>query len=376
MRNDRANHFIALDGMRGIAAFSVMIGHFGQIVGAYWPAHMFLAVDVFFMMSGFVIAHAYGERLRNGMTGRAYLARRLVRLYPMFILGLLLGAGALCYGARSGVIEYQLDDILRSVVLNAFYIPDLNSAQIIQDVGQIFPADPPAWSLFLETLASGAFLLLFDRRRPALLVVIATCYAAMLGLGSYYYARDNGSFGILLSGGYDTRTVLAGLPRVGFGFTVGLLLHGLARDGTALQAVTERLRRLPCASFLLYAALLAIFAFPWTARGFFPLLMLSGVAPALVLIGAQIRTGPIETRIGRFLGWISYPVYCLHVPIFRLLVFAYGGAAGASYPVIVLGVAASIAAAIVLATWYEEPLRAILSARLDGRGGKQAQSAD
>ena len=66
----------------------------------------------------------------------------------------------------------------------------------------------------------------------------------------------------------------------------------------------------------------------------------------------------------------------LHVPIFRLLVFAYGGAAHASYPLIALGVTASIAAAIVFATCYEEPLRAILSARLRGPGRKQAQGAD
>ncbi|HVY15994.1 MAG TPA: acyltransferase, partial [Rhodopila sp.] len=183
MRVDTARRFDALDGIRGIAALSVLAGHYGQILGLYWPPHMFLAVDAFFIMSGFVIVHAYAARLRGGMPGLTYLSRRAARLYPMFLVGLLIGASALSYGARRGVIDYDAQDILASVTLNALYIPFLNTGRILQDVGQIFPADPPAWSLFLEMLASFAFLVLFDLRRRVLMPIIVACYLVLIGVG-------------------------------------------------------------------------------------------------------------------------------------------------------------------------------------------------
>ncbi|MEI9986430.1 MAG: acyltransferase [Aliidongia sp.] len=330
MRSPAVERFDTLDGLRGVAAFSVMIGHFGQVLGSYWPAHMFLAVDVFFVMSGFVIAHSYRERLRGGMSAWTYLSRRLVRLYPLFILGLLLGAGILYYGASRGVIAYRTDDILRSVALNALYIPFLNRAQIYIDIGQIFPADPPAWSLFLEMLASAGFLVLFDLRRKALMLVTALCYLALIGAG-FYFGRVNGAAGLDISNGFDSHNFLGGVPRVGFGFTLGILLHALTRDGIGTQRAAAVLRRVPYPSFVLYAALAAMFLFPNTVRGLYPLLALATVAPAIVFIGAQLRTGPgLETDVARFLGWVSYPVYCLHVPILRLVIFARGGVHGSA----------------------------------------------
>jgi peptidoglycan/LPS O-acetylase OafA/YrhL len=179
------HRYEALDGLRGIAALSVMVGHYGQGLGAYWPPHMFLAV----------IAHSYRDRLRRGMPAGTYLYRRVVRLYPMFIVGLIFGAGVLYFGARNGVIAYATEDILHSVALNAVYIPFLNSGQIDMVAGQIFPADPPAWSLFLEMLASGAFLMLFDLRRRALIWMCVLSYLALTGAGIYSLmgAREPGS---------------------------------------------------------------------------------------------------------------------------------------------------------------------------------------
>ncbi|HVY18413.1 MAG TPA: hypothetical protein VHB27_24550, partial [Rhodopila sp.] len=163
------------------------------------------------------------------------------------------------------------------------------------------------------------------------------------------------------------RGILGGFPRVGFGFTLGILLYSLVRDGVG-ERVIRAVRRVPYASFLLYAALLGIFAFPHTFRGLYPLLAVATIVPAIIFIGAHLqpRQG-LEIRIARFLGWISYPIYCLHVPILRAVIFLRGGTHGAGYPVATLAAAATLVLAVALAKWYEEPMRALLSRRLSPR---------
>ena len=66
MKASGAAHFLALDGLRGVAAFAVVLYHLGEVFGPPIPVNAPLAVDFFFMLSGFVLAHAYGERLRAG----------------------------------------------------------------------------------------------------------------------------------------------------------------------------------------------------------------------------------------------------------------------------------------------------------------------
>ena len=373
MRTDTTHRFEALDGVRGVAALCVLIDHFGQILDVYWPPNVFLAVDVFFMMSGFVIAHAYGSRLRAGLPAWTYLARRFIRLYPMFIASLLIGAAVLCYGATKGVIEYPARDIVRSVALNALYVPFLNASRVIGDFGQIFPADPPAWSLFLEILGSAGFLLLFGLGRKALLTISGLWYAVLV-IAGIFFARVKGDAWIDLNNGYDSTNFLGGLPRVGFAFTLGLVLQGLLRDGFGAGAVATLVRRVPYPSFMLYALLLAMLLFPKSARGIYPMLAVSTLVPAMVFLGAHIRTrAGLETNIARFLGWMSYPLFCLHVPVIRLVIFAQGGVIASPTRTMAISGLVTLACVVVLTKCYEEPLRRVLTARL--RGSKKERSS-
>jgi peptidoglycan/LPS O-acetylase OafA/YrhL len=86
-------HFHVLDGFRGIAAIAVVVAHGWVLLGYKVAVHGYLAVDLFFLLSGFVIAQAYEQRLRNGMTLADFCRRRWLRLYPMIALGAVLGAG-------------------------------------------------------------------------------------------------------------------------------------------------------------------------------------------------------------------------------------------------------------------------------------------
>jgi peptidoglycan/LPS O-acetylase OafA/YrhL len=82
--------FVTLDGLRGVAAFVVVVTHGGMAL-PFEISRAFLAVDFFFALSGFVLAHAYTERLRMGMAPRTFLLVRFARLYPLYILGTAIG---------------------------------------------------------------------------------------------------------------------------------------------------------------------------------------------------------------------------------------------------------------------------------------------
>ena len=356
------HRYEALDGLRGVAALSVMVGHFGLLLDLFEMPNGFLAVDTFFVMSGFVIAYSYGERLNRGMPARSYLYRRIVRLYPMFVIALLIGAVVLYYGAHRGALEYRTTDLLRSLALNALYIPFLNSVPVYFEVGQIFPADPPAWSLFFEMLASGAFLVLFAARLKTLVLMCALFYIALIATGVHY--ASNGAW-IDIHNGYYTSNLLGGLPRVGFGFCLGVLLHAVIRAGIARWPIQTMAEAIPYPSFLIYGILLAIFVFPKSAHGLYGLVALATVVPAIVFFGAHVRLrSELEKNVASFLGWISYPIYCLHYPIIRLAIFLRGGRHVSSYSLMAISAAVTLALAVVLTRWYEEPLRAALSGRL------------
>lgn len=89
-------HYEILDGLRGVAAVMVVIfhlfeahaggNHLEQIIN-----HGYLAVDFFFMLSGFVIGYAYDDRW-NRMSTVTFFKRRIIRLHPMVIVGSIVGA--------------------------------------------------------------------------------------------------------------------------------------------------------------------------------------------------------------------------------------------------------------------------------------------
>src|SRR3982750_333356 len=87
-------HFQVLDGLRGIAALSVVMFHFMEWVYTDYTrnfiAHGFLAVDFFFCLSGFVIGYAYDNRIGK-MGVKEFFKSRLIRLHPLVVLGAVLG---------------------------------------------------------------------------------------------------------------------------------------------------------------------------------------------------------------------------------------------------------------------------------------------
>jgi peptidoglycan/LPS O-acetylase OafA/YrhL len=108
--------------------------------------------------------------------------------------------------------------------------------------------------------------------------------------------------------------------------------------------------------------------FPRSIHGLYPLLAVATVGPAIVFVGAQVRLRVgLKRNIAAFLGWISYPVYCLHYPVIRLLIFLRDGKQGSVYLVLAVTTAVTLVLAVVLTRWYEEPVRAALSGLMSAR---------
>src|SRR5574344_3063257 len=91
---DTKPHYDLLDGLRGVAALLVLWYHVfeGYQFAGNQPIikttnHGYLAVDFFFILSGFVISYAYDDRILKTMTLKNFFKRRLIRLHPMVVLG-------------------------------------------------------------------------------------------------------------------------------------------------------------------------------------------------------------------------------------------------------------------------------------------------
>ncbi|WP_286772069.1 acyltransferase [Sphingomonas sp. 66-10] len=116
----RSRSYHVLDILRGIAAMSVVVLHFPHAFAPIAAPGAYLAVDLFFAMSGFVLANAYDARLAGGMKAGAFLRARLIRLFPFYLFALLLSTIELAY-------FYRHDELGTAVVIssafNVFMLP-------------------------------------------------------------------------------------------------------------------------------------------------------------------------------------------------------------------------------------------------------------
>jgi peptidoglycan/LPS O-acetylase OafA/YrhL len=358
-----------LDGMRGIAAISVMINHFTVYAGFTIFEHASLSVDVFFILSGFVIFHSYGNRLKGNMTAVEYVLRRIIRLYPMFIAGLLIGTPILYFVSKARLSTYFNQDIIDASLHNYFFIPYINNKSVYNlgafyaTVGEIFPINPPAWSLFFELVASISFIFLYNLKPIWLVIIVVVSYIALVS-SAFLLSVESNTQQIDLAAGWGTTNFLGGFPRVFFGFTFGLFIYSISSDNK-YSAFRQFVQKHFNNSYLNYALLVLIFWFPRNFRGLYEALILLIVAPGLVFAGSAIslRQG-FTMNLAKQLGRISYPVYCLHFPIGRAVFLMMSGSYYLNlFPALVAS-AITLAVSLVLTEFYDEPVRRSLSKML------------
>lgn len=320
---DTKPHYELLDGLRGVAALLVVFYHIFE--GLSFAAggtpittinHGYLAVDFFFILSGFVIGYAYDDRLGKTMTTAQFFKRRLIRLHPMIIMGAVLGAIAFCL---QGSVQWDGTHIAFSMVMLAllctmFFIPALPGASYeVRGNGEMFPLNGPSWSLFFEYIGNILYALFIHRLSNKALAVLV----ALLGLGLAGFAVFDVAGYDMIGVGWtlDGVNFLGGLLRMLFPFSLGMLL---SRNFKPIKVRG--------AFWICSAVLLLLFCVPYikadlpvSLNGLFETACILFVFPTLLWIGASGKTTDRQsTRICKFLGDISYPLYAVHYPVMYL----------------------------------------------------------
>ncbi|WP_292930843.1 acyltransferase [Novosphingobium sp. PASSN1] len=334
-----------LDELRGLAAVAVVVFHIATRGGG--PAVMpngFLAVDFFFMLSGFVIAEAYETRLVRGMGFAGFARRRLIRMAPAAMLGTLVGGAYLVARAFAAPARSDpLPEVLGANLLNLLILPKLWHARATG--WELFPANGPLWSLFFEIAVNLAWAALLAGRSTRLLAALVAGSAAVLVLLGLRFGT--------LHLGWEVMSLAGGAARVGFGFGVGLLIH---RSRGFLPRMGQG------GGMVAVAALLYFLFLPLPALGWQLAVVLVCMPGVLLLAVASGNAAVVPA--GAFLARLSYPLYATHLPLIALcagaLKFASLGGAGGHWASLLL-VLPLIAAAWAALVWWDEPLRAWLT---------------
>lgn len=329
--NASGTHYLAskpryeiLDGLRGVAALIVVAFHLFETYSkgpAYQIVnHGYLAVDFFFVLSGFVIGYAYDDRW-NRMSLKDFFKRRLVRLHPMLILGSLIGALLFYFGACDvfpsiGATPWW--QVLLLFLLACTILP-APLAWDIRGWGETGPLNGPSWSLFYEYIANILYALVI-RRFPKFLLALFVAAAAVptldltLNLNLFGMLTPERTAPWTVIGGWSLtpEQIYIGFSRLLYPFFAGLLL-------SRLGAVIRVRGGFWWCSLLVAAALVmphvGSVATPWIDGGYQAGVILV-LFPLIVSMGAGSRIRSTRSvALCRFLGELSYPLYITHYPL-------------------------------------------------------------
>lgn len=320
----KKEHYLILDGLRGVAAVVVLLFHIFELYtrenGSYYVfSHGYLAVDFFFLLSGFVIAHAYDDRW-NRLNLKQFFKRRLIRLHPMILFGMTVGGISYYFSASENlfpiIAETPIWALLLTFLVGCLLLP-IPPSMDIRGFGEMYPINGPAWTLFFEYIANILYALFIRKLSTRLLAFFVFLTAIWLA----YFSITTGN----VLGGWTLTAyeVKAGFIRLLYPFLAGMLVQRLfkSRSNTSITKST----------FLICSlSLLLLLAFPkfgdansnWI-NGVYEAVAIILLFPIIIFFGAS---GKIESRrskkICSFLGQISYPLYIIHYPIVYIF-FSY-----------------------------------------------------
>lgn len=368
---DSKPHYDLLDGLRGVAALIVIWYHIfegyafagGGIIETF--NHGYLAVDFFFILSGFVIGYAYDDRWSKNLTMTNFFKRRLIRLHPMVIMGTVLGVIAFC---MQGSVQWDGTHIATSMIMlsllcTLFFIPAVPGAGYeVRGNGEMFPLNGPCWSLFFEYIGNILYALFIRRLSTKALAVLVVLLGAGLAAFAIFDVSGYGNIGVGWT--LDGVNFAGGLLRMLFPFCMGILL---SRNFKPMK--------IKGAFWICTALLTALFAVPYLegaepicTNGAYEAFCIIIAFPIILCIGASgTTTDKRSTKICKFLGDISYPIYVIHYPIMYLFyawliknqLFTFAQ----TWQVALCVYALSILIAYLCLKLYDEPVRKYLAKR-------------
>lgn len=300
MQTGPAQRFDALDGIRGLAALAVMVYHFTSDQNLHHLPGAWAAVDLFFILSGFVLAHSYTGKIRQGLSAWRFAALRLIRLAPLYLIGTAIGGvaiGLLLVHGEAGTLS--TGTYWRGVALAMGLIPNFDLSEWPSGSGfqgaVLFPLNPPAWSLFFELFVNACFFgfvaLRLQPRWPwALLMLLVVA-------GLEWRIQE-------FNPGWGRWNFFLGFPRVIAEFYLGMVLYDLHQR-------VPRMHWLPVLT--LSTALFAIFFQGDRSATMLEVMLL---APCALVCAARLELDAAWQGACQRLGELSYPLYITHMPVF------------------------------------------------------------
>lgn len=359
-------HYQILDGLRGVAAIIVVFFHLAEPLASSHldnvVNHGYLAVDFFFLLSGFVIGYAYDD-IWDKLTFDGFLRRRFERLQPLVVLGMTLGAIGFYFtdSAIWPLIHTVPVWKLIVVMLIGYTILPIPLSMDIRGWQEMHPLDSVGWSLFFEYVANILYALGLRKLSNKALA----CFVVLAGAVLLHFAVTNPNGDVTGGWTLNAEQMRAGITRTIFPFFAGLLLSRVARPTyiknaflwcSLLVAAVLFMPRIGGAEHLwmngLYEAFCIIIAFP-----------------LIVYIGASgVVGGQTEDKICTFLGNLSYPLYMMHYVLVYFYVAWVSNHSGITlqqaWPYALLTFVAAILLAYASLKLYDEPVRAWLRKKL------------
>ena len=373
---DTKPHYELLDGLRGVAAILVLFYHifegfsFAEVTNGAGDGiirtlnHGHIAVDFFFILSGFVISYAYDDRW-NKMNTWQFFKRRLIRLHPMLIMGAIIGCLAF---ASVGFERWDGTTaptgwVMTALLLTMFMIPAVPSVPYeVRGNGEMFPLNGPGWSLFFEYIGNISYALFMRRMSTRIL----TTFTILLGIAHAWFFIGNVSGYDMIGIGWtiDEVNFWGGLVRMLFPFSMGMLI-----------ARTFKPRKVKGAFWICSVTLVVLFSVPYIAssgaislNSLYEFICIAFIFPMLVWLGACGTASGTTGKMNRVLGELSYPLYIVHYPIMYIFyawliknnIYTLDNCLGVAALVIV----SSIALAFLCLKLYDEPVRRWLTRKL------------
>lgn len=322
--------------MRGVAAIAVVLFHAEGLAGSQLAPNGYLAVDLFFVLSGLVIAHAYEGRLRGGLSPLAFMRHRLIRFYPLYLLGLVLGAGLMALELLiSPPAALTPAQVVGATVTGLVFLPAPFGSSL-------YPLNVPAWSLLYELLVNALYAAWLVRLKTRTLVGLAAVTLVLLAI---LVVRTG-----TVNGGANWPELDVGLCRTLFAFTLGVVLFRCRNP-----------RPLPgryALPLIAGVGVLLCLPVPAVLRPFVDLACIGALLPMAVAFGARLRSSRL-VPLFTWLGTISFPIYAIHFPVL-LLGLAINHHFGHGRMILAGSLAGLLLVCTLVERRYDGPLRRLL----------------
>ena len=324
-----------LDGLRGVAALMVVIfhcfetyvPHFGtQIVN-----HGYLAVDFFFVLSGFVIGYAYDDRW-DRMTTWGFFKRRLTRLHPMVIAGMVVGASLFFFSGSyfPQTLKVEGWKFALCFVMGLFMLP-CGKGLDIRGWNEMNSFNGPAWTLMFEYIGNILYVILFRHLPKIALAVLCACCAVFtlditLGWDLFGFFPEGPHYTVIGGWSLDPQQIYIGFSRLLYPFLCGLLISRILPAYRSVDNPSGSPIRLKGGFWWCALAVVILLSIPCIggkqpglADGLYQAVCILLLFPIIVLTGAgSVTRHAASTKVCKFLGDISYPIYITHYPIMYL----------------------------------------------------------